>query len=473
MKKKIFRQYFLIFMSLALIIAVIFSSLFFFLLTKYFKSEKYQLLYNNAVNARNIVVENYNGNMKMFLNVEYIMARYNVINSSIDADVFLTNSKGEIEIYQNNKFYNKKFTVPAEVMQIVFQKGIYQVKGTLEGVYKDAYYVVALPVSLNNYDFSGAVFVATSSKYVDKLFGNMAKILIISFIVVMLISTAIILFVTNKMVLPLKEMANMAKVFAKGDFKNKIPINQDNEIGELSLELNKMAESLEQMEDNRRYFIASVSHELKTPMTIIMGSIEAILDGVVATEDQNEYLQVIFNEVKRLSNVVTSMNNLTKIDSGQMQLEKKKVNINEIIRQVIFNFDKAISNKNIEIYGLNNEDIFVKADNDLIYQVVYNLIENAIKFVNENGYIKIRYQYSSDLLYIGIKNSGMGVDSEDIKHIFDKFYKVDKSRSMDKNGMGLGLYIVKKILKLHGSDVEVESIPNEYIEFFFWLPKYD
>ena len=275
------------------------------------------------------------------------------------------------------------------------------------------------------------------------------------------------------MVLPLKDMAKMAKVFAKGDFKNKIPINQDNEIGELSLELNKMAESLEQMEDNRRYFIASVSHELKTPMTIIMGSIEAILDGVVATEDQNEYLQVIFNEVKRLSNVVTSMNNLTKIDSGQMQLEKKKVNINEIIRQVIFNFDKAISNKNIEIYGLNNEDIFVKADNDLIYQVVYNLIENAIKFVNENGYIKIRYQYSSDLVYIGIKNSGMGVDSDDIKHIFDKFYKVDKSRGMDKNGMGLGLYIVKKILKLHGSDVEVESIPNEYIEFFFWLPKYD
>lgn len=473
MKKKIFKQYFLIFMSLVLIIAVIFSSLFFFLLTKYFKLEKYQLLYNNAVNASNIVVENYNSNMKMFVNVDYIMARYNVINSSIDADVFLTNSKGEIEIYQNNKFYNKKFTVPAEIMNIVFQKGIYQVKGNLEGVYKDAYYIVALPVSLNNYDFSGAVFVATSSKDVDKLFGNMAKILIISFIVVMLISTAIILLVTNKMVLPLKEMAKMAKVFAKGDFKNKVLINQDNEIGELSLELNKMAESLEQMEDNRRYFIASVSHELKTPMTIIMGSIEAILDGLVATEDQNEYLQVIFNEVKRLSNVVTSMSNLTKIDSGQMRLERNKVNINEIIRQVVFNFDKAISNKNIKIYGLNNEDIFVKADNDLLYQVIYNLIENAIKFVNENGYIKIRYQYSADLVYVGIKNSGMGINGDDIKHIFDKFYKVDESRSMDKNGMGLGLYIVKKILKLHGSDIEVESIPNEYIEFFFWLPKYD
>ena len=277
-------------MSLVLIIAVIFSSLFFFLLTKYFKLEKYQLLYNNAVNARNIVVENYNNNMKMFVNVDYIMARYNVINSSIDADVFLTNSKGEIEIYQNNKFYNKKFTVPAEIMNIVFQKGIYQVKGNLEGVYKDEYYIVALPVSVNNYDFSGAVFVATSSKDVDKLLGNMAKILIISFIVVMLISTAIILLVTNKLVLPLKEMAKMAKVFAKGDFKNKILINQDNEIGELSLELNKMAESLEQMEDNRRYFIASVSHELKTPMTIIIGSIEAILDGLVATEDHNEYL---------------------------------------------------------------------------------------------------------------------------------------------------------------------------------------
>ena len=105
--------------------------------------------------------------------------------------------------------------------------------------------------------------------------------------------------------------------------------------------------------------------------------------------------------------------------------------------------------------------------------MIYNLIENAIKFVNENGYIKIRYQYSADLVYVGIKNSGMGINGDDIKHIFDKFYKVDESRSMDKNGMGLGLYIVKKILKLHGSDIEVESIPNEYIEFFFWLPKYD
>ncbi|MBP0979656.1 MAG: GHKL domain-containing protein [Oscillospiraceae bacterium] len=206
-------------------------------------------------------------------------------------------------------------------------------------------------------------------------------------------------------------------------------------------------------------------------MTIISSSIEGILDGVIKEDQVKNYLVVISDEIKRLSKVVTSMNNLTKITSGQMKLSKQKINISEMIRQAIFNFEIQILNKNIKIFGLDKRDLFVIGDSDMIYQVIYNLIENAVKFVDQNGYIKIKYKETQELVYIGIKNSGEGISENDIKYICDKFYKVDKSRSQDKSGVGLGLYLVRQILRLHESDLEIESVKDKYTQFFFWLEK--
>lgn len=471
MKGGLFKKYFLIFICLILLNSIIFSSLFLFLLTKYFKEDKYKLLYNNAVNVKNIVINNYYNNMNMYLDLQYIGAACNIISSSTDADIFLADVNGEIIIGQNIKLYNRQNVIPSDVVSEVLNQGIYKSYGNLKGVYKDTHYILAIPVEIDGSDFCSIVFVVVPTKNVEKLLLDMIKIFIISFIIVIVISMGIIWIVTDKIISPLKEIATMTKIFSKGDFRKKITVYSNDEIGELSNSLNEMALSLEKIEESRRYFIASVSHELKTPITIISGSIEGMIDGVISPEKYNEYLLIVYNEIKRLSKVVVSMTNLSKIDSGQMKLSKQEINISEIIRQVIFNFESEILKKDITIYGLDNCNIFVLGDKDMIYQVIYNLVENAIKFTSNGGYIKIRFKITHEYIYIGIKNSGEGICDQDVKYIFDKFYKVDKSRSKDKNGVGLGLYIVRQILRLHGSDIEVESKLGEYVEFFFWLQK--
>lgn len=471
MEKGLFKKYFFIFICLISISALIFSGVFLHLSSKYFKEDKYNLLYNNAIKIKNVIVNNYNSNMKMYIDKRYITVICNAISGAIDADIFLTDVYGNLQIYDYIDEYNNGLLIPKDVIKKAIDNGVCKLCGNLKGFYKYSHYVVAIPLRLNKNNVDGVIFVSASARNIEKLLLDMVKIFIISFIVVIIISTGIIWVITDKMIHPLKEMAKITKVFAKGDFRKKITINQNNEIGELSASLNEMADELQKIEDRRRYFIASVSHELKTPITTILGFIEGIMDGVIPQEKHKEYLTIISNEVKRLSNVITSMTNLTKIDSEQVKLFKQQFSISEIINKVIFNFEEKILKKQIKIYGLDQDDIFVFADKDLIYQVVYNLIENAVKFTNIGGYIKIRYKITSELVYVGIKNSGNGINEEDLKYIFDKFYKVDKSRNLNKGSIGLGLYIVKQILMLHGSDIEVETKDGEYTEFFFWLAK--
>ena len=472
-KNGLSKKYFLIFICLTALSAIIFSSLFLLLATKYFKEDKYKLLYNNAIIAKNIIIDDYYSHLATHLNTNYITSAYNVISSAINSDIFLTDSLGQVKICQTHKPYQKKAVVPQNIVNKILTQKTIKFHGNLSGFYNDTHYVIAIPVCLNN-NYDCIVFVATSSTNVKHILANMIRFFAISFVILIIISGIIISIVTRKMIDPLREIALITKIFSKGDFRKKIDAKttrRDDEIGHLSVSLNEMAKSLEKTEENRRYFIASLSHELKTPMTIIAGSIEGILDKVIPSEKHEEYLHIISSEIKRLSNVVTSMTNLTKIDSGQMSLTKQKINISEFTRQIIFNFESQISNKNLQIFGLDNSDFFVFGDKDMIYQVIYNLIENAVKFTDNNGYIQVKLQQTGSLIYFCIKNSNKNINKENSKYIFDKFYKIDQSRSQDKTGIGLGLYIVRQILRLHNSDIEVTIEPGQHVEFFFSLPK--
>ena len=217
-----------------------------------------------------------------------------------------------------------------------------------------------------------------------------------------------------------------------------------------------MAESLSSSENIRRSFVANVSHELKTPMTTIAGFIDGILDGTIPPDKEKYYLRIVSDEVKRLSRLVKSMLDLSRIDSGSLNLIPKRFDMTETIFTTLITFEQQIERKNIDILGL---------------EVVYNLLENAVKFVNNNGYIEIKIIDESNRLVVSIKNSGEGISSEEVKRVFERFYKTDKSRSQDKNGMGLGLYIVKTIIKLHGGEIKAESKLDEYCKFEFWIPK--
>ena len=250
----------------------------------------------------------------------------------------------------------------------------------------------------------------------------------------------------------------------------RVPVDERDEIGKLSMAFNNMATSLAQQETVRRSFIANVSHELKTPMTSIAGFVDGILDGTIPPEKERHYLMIVSDEVKRLSRLVRSMLNIAKIEAGEMQLKPTVFDMNEVVLSSIFTFERTIENKHLEIKGLDAGKIMVEADEDLIHQVVYNLLENAVKFVNDGGYIEVGYVVEPKRTYINIKNSGEGIPKDEISKVFDRFYKTDRSRSIDKTGVGLGLHIVRSIVNLHQGEVIVRSVEGEYCEFSFSVP---
>ena len=215
--------------------------------------------------------------------------------------------------------------------------------------------------------------------------------------------------------------------------------------------------------------MGNISHELKTPMTSIGGFIDGILDGTIPPEKQSHYLGIVSQEIKRLSRMVVSMLNIAKIEAGEMRLNLQAVDLHEIVCRTVLGFENKIEEKHIAINGLDSDKVFIEADPDMIYQVVYNLIENAVKFTPDGGEISIAYKNDGKYVSTSIKNTGEGISKEEISHLFERFYKTDRSRGMDTKGVGLGLHIVKSLINIHDGTIVVKSVQGEYSEFIFTL----
>ena len=231
-------------------------------------------------------------------------------------------------------------------------------------------------------------------------------------------------------------------------------------------EINKILE----LDEARRGFISDVSHELRTPMTTISGFVEGILDGTIPEENKNEYLKVVLSESKRLSRLVTNLLQISRMESGENRPNKIVFDINELMRLTLLKFEMMITSKNLEIdLDLGDEKIYVFADKDSITQVLINLINNAVKFTPDGGKISLGVKKHGDKAYVSIINSGHGIEPEKLEHIWERFYKADSSRSADRSGVGLGLYIVKRILTFHGEEISVQSVPDDFTRFTFTL----
>ena len=266
-------------------------------------------------------------------------------------------------------------------------------------------------------------------------------------------------------------MAAATRRFAKGDFRARVKVKGKDEVAELGEALNSMAVSLSSVEMMRRSFIANVSHELRTPMTSIAGFLDGMLDGTIPEEKQAYYMKIVSDEVKRLSRLVQSMLNLSRIDSGELKMNTVRLDLTEVMCKVLVASEQRIDQKNLHITGIDQcERLEIQGDYDLINQVLYNLLDNAIKFTNEGGYIDIRLQKEKDRAVFIIRNTGAGIPAEEMPQIFERFYKSDRSRGLDKNGIGLGLYIVQTVVSLHGGQVSVRSVEGEFTEFRFWIP---
>ena len=289
-------------------------------------------------------------------------------------------------------------------------------------------------------------------------------VLIFMFIVIYIMSRGI--------TKPLEDMQEVTRHIAKGEFDYRADENyKQKDINAFAKQLNKMAYELAIDDESRKSFIANVSHELKTPMTSIGGFIDGILDGTIPPEEEKKYLSIVSNEVKRLARMVVSMLNLSKIEAGEVPLSPIDYDISSQVFETLLSFEKKIDEKKIEIEGFEDiGNVIIRADRDLLQQVIYNLLDNAVKFTPEKGKINIYANNDGKNTTVRIRNSGPGVSPEEISRIFERFYKVDKSRSYDVKGVGLGLYIVKTIINMHDGEIVASSKQGEYTEFAFEIP---
>ena len=392
-----------------------------------------------------------------------------------ESDIFICDSKGmaiicscDDWVQNGNCLHTSKAISDKEIEKINSDDKLHL--ATL-GIYKTPHYVTAKALVDEKRQIYATVFATAPMSMIKNIISTIAKLFLFSAIIPIIVMFFAIYAMTYKMTKPLKLMSEASRAMARGDFSRRIPVTSDDEIGELSAAFNTMTNNLSSLEGMRKSFIANVSHELKTPMTTIGGFIDGILDGTIETEKQGYYLNIVSEEVKRLSRLVESMLSMSKLESGELAMNPERFDLRELIFSTVIAQEQRIESKNIEITGLDEiKNVFVTADRDLIHQVVYNLVDNAIKFTEDNGKITFSLKNEGKNTVLVLTNTGRGIPQKDINFIFERFYKVDKSRSASKNSTGIGLYLVKTIIKAHGGTVMVSSKENAYTSFKVCLP---
>lgn len=327
-------------------------------------------------------------------------------------------------------------------------------------------YGVLLTVGNSDYYLISATSAAGYQNFMVAMYTSFGIICVVGVIA----GVAAIYFMTKSMIAPLEKMTVAAEKYGQGDFSEKITVSGDNEMSRLAAALNEMSYSLSTADESRKSFVANVSHELRTPMTTIGGFVDGIRDGTIPPEQHDYYLRIISEEVARLTRLVRSMLNISKFESGEMQIKYEDFDIVALAVRTVLLFEKRIEEKGVDVKGLDADPLIIRADQDLIQQVIWNLTENAVKFVNEGGVLTFGFGVSEGNCFISIRNSGEGLSHDEIPRVFDRFYKTDESRGKDKNGVGLGLSIVRSIVKLHQGNIYIKSLKGEYCEFLVTLP---
>ena len=357
----------------------------------------------------------------------------------------------------------------------VMETGVAVNTGRIPGLFEDNRYVVAVPINAPEVgNYVGIVIVSASMADTVTVLQRISDIFLVLATVTILVAVILVSVFTRRQVLPLRSMAKVASDFGHGDLTARVRVDdrQTLEMQELATSFNNMASSLQKSEYQRQEFVANVSHELKTPMTTIGGYVDGILDGTIPPERQRQYLGIVSDEVKRLSRLVRSMLDISRLQDQEGIPDEKKTrfDLTECVGQVLITFEKKINDKNLEVeVDMPEHPVFTRANQDYVTQVVYNLIDNGVKFCPQGGELGICIRESDTKAYISVSNQGETIPPEELPLVFDRFHKIDKSRSQNRDGWGLGLYIVKTIVCSHGENISVTSRDGK-TEFTFTMP---
>lgn len=363
-------------------------------------------------------------------------------------------------------------TFPESVIHTLNTDGTISDTGNLSGFFDKGHCTYGVALYAPDSRFIGAVIASTDSVGMSQLLEAMDNTVLMSTLWIMLAALIAVYFITERMVAPLKSMSRAAKSFAKGKFDARVTVTGSDEIAELAVAFNNMAENLATANEMQRSFVANVSHDLRTPMTTISGFIDGILSGAIPEEKHEYYLGVISEEVRRLSRLVTALLDISRMQAGERKFTMADFDICELSRQVLISFEQKIEAKKLDVsFECDSDRMDVIGDRDAIHQVLYNICDNAIKFSHDGGKYDIRITEKDKRIHVSVYNEGVGIPSEDVARIFDRFYKSDKSRGLDKSGVGLGMYISRTIIDAHGEKIWAESELGKWCRFTFTLPK--
>lgn len=447
---------------------------------EYSLEQKRIVIASNSTHLRDFIVNQRNGvPLATFLHtsgVEFLVEM--AVESNEDLLLMVVDAQGK-PLLLNQQHWEAEMigadTIPKEYMDALQKSGtgLEITNTTLGTLFPQKCLTQMLPLYTEE-GFIGAVVASTPSTALSDFVSSVIKTIVLTSFWVALAAMLAVYLISERIIGPLKHISSAAKAFGMGQYDVRVPVRGQDEVAELALAFNHMASSIADNEEQRRNFLANVSHDLRTPMTTISGFIDGILEGAIPPEKQEYYLNIVAQEVRRLSRLVGTLLDITRIQAGDRKFTMTTFSICEMARQILISFEQKIEAKHLDVsFECEADEMYVLADHDAIYQILYNICDNAVKFSREGGVYRIRILARQKKIFTSVYNEGIGIPEAELPHIFDRFYKSDKSRGLDKTGVGLGLYIAKAILDAHKEEIWVKSRYNEYCEFIFTLPEAD
>ena len=404
------------------------------------------------------------------------MVNLDVISQVSGTDILVCDERGVVILCSDSVTGcdHQHLRVDEAYLTKVIENGGDTATGMIPDLYEETRYVVSSPIT----DFItgenlGIIIVSSPTHSTGAIMTRISNIFIAVSILVVLISVVAIIVVVRRQSAPLNQMAQVARNFGHGNLDARVRLADDysEEVEALALAFNNMAQELQKSEYQRREFVANVSHELKTPMTTISGYVDGILDGTIPEYRHRYYLQIVSDETKRLSRLVRSMLDISRLQDGSVPEEKKvHFDMEEALGQVLITFEKKITDKNLNVdVDMPAHPVYTHACQDYVTQVIYNLIDNAVKFCPEGETLGLKIEQGGGKVYVSVSNGGETIPPEELPLVFDRFHKIDKSRSQNRDGWGLGLYIVRTLVSSHGENISVTSRDGR-TTFTFTMP---
>lgn len=468
MKRTFFDKVILVIIVLLIGVFIALASYTTYATQKVLVGEKQSNLINEATLLSEQTISSY---IQGITSLEYLQIRFNEFEDTLKTSVWFFSAEGNLIAASNSDNYN---SLPKNIKSlnenINLEKGFTQT-GNFNNIFGGTMISIGIPIYMEE-NLKGYLILHTSMTELDSLQDNILSIMYMPFLVMILVVGIVLAYLSGTVLRPIARINNTAREYAKGNFEARTGVKRKDELGELSDSMEYMANELSKLDEYRKNFIANISHDFRSPLTSIKGYLEAMLDGTIPVEKYDRYLNIVLNESKRLTKLTTGLLELNDFDTYGPILKRQSFDIVDVIKETRNTVEGLCEEKNIDFrLKCPAEDTIVYADKMKIGQVVYNLIDNAIKFSPKNGRITVTVYDKNGKLFVSVKDEGPGIEKDKQNKVWDRFYKTDPSRGKDKQGTGLGLSITREIIKAHNENINLVSTEGAGSEFVFTLTK--